>query len=397
MFDVLIREAGARFGLGDKALPLLQMLLAYMIRKDTGGLADFLEKFKAAGLGPIIQSWLGGGPAAQPISNSQLETALGGDGGLLSLLTAKLGVGRDSVTSAVGYLVPAIVGKLTPGGSIPSSLSPEVQSLAAVGQGLLDAAPVASAAPVTSGGFAKWLPWIIVALAALFGLSYFAMDRGAETPVEQAPAPAATTAQPPAADAASEPAAVEPAASEPAASEPTASEPAAVVPAASEPTAASEPASAAEATPAPASEPASAAEAGAAAGSAATAAIPSGSAEPTGAAVVASSASDMPALTVYFDSGASDVHADFAAKSADLVAFMQANPDVQAVISGYNDPTGDTAANAELSRNRAQAVQAALVAQGVAEGRTVLEKPAETSGTAATHAASRRVEVVLRK
>ncbi len=407
MFDVLIREAGARFGLGDKALPLLQMLLAYMIRKDTGGLAGFLEKFKAAGLGPIIQSWLGGGPAAQPISNSQLETALGGDGGLLSLLTAKLGVGRDSVTSAVGYLVPAIVGKLTPGGSIPSSLSPEVQSLAAVGQGLLDAAPVASAAPVTSGGFAKWLPWIIVALAALFGLSYFAMDRGAETPVEQAPAPAATTAQPPAADAASEPAAAEPAASEPAASEPaasepaasepTASEPAVVVPAASEPTAASEPASAAEATPAPASEPASAAEAGAAAGSAATAAIPSGSDEPTGAAVVASSASDMPALTVYFDSGASDVHADFAAKSADLVAFMQANPDVQAVISGYNDPTGDTAANAELSRNRAQAVQAALVAQGVAEGRTVLEKPAETSGMAATHAASRRVEVVLRK
>ena len=117
MFDVLIREAGARFGLGDKALPVAQMLLAYMTNRDTGGLAGFLEKFKAAGLGPIIQSWLGGGPSAQPVSNSQVETVLGASGGLLSMITARLGVNRDNVTSAIGYLLPAIVGKLTPGGS----------------------------------------------------------------------------------------------------------------------------------------------------------------------------------------------------------------------------------------------------------------------------------------
>ncbi len=45
----------------------------------------------------------------------------------------------------------------------------------------------------------------------------------------------------------------------------------------------------------------------------------------------------------------------------------------------------------------AKAVQAALEAQGIPHDRTVLEKPAETSGTAATNAASRRVEVVVRK
>lgn len=393
MFDVLIREAGARFGLGDKALPLLQMLLADMTRKDTGGLAGFLEKFKAAGLGPIIQSWLGGGPAAQPINNSQLETALGSDGGLLSVLTSRLGVARDSVTSAVGYLLPALVGKLTPGGSIPSALPPQVQALAAAGQGLLDARPVVSAAPAASGGgFTKWLPWIVVALAALFGLSYFATDRGADAPAEQPPAATEPATPEPAA---SEPATSEPAASEPAASEPATSEPATSEPATPEPATSSEPA-AAGATTAPASEPAATTEAGAASGDSA-AATPAADAVPSGAAVVAASVGDMPALTVYFDSGATDVHADFAAKSADLVAFLQANPEAQAVISGYNDPTGDAAANAELSRNRAQAVQAALIAQGVAEDRTVLEKPTETSGTAATDAASRRVEVVLRK
>ena len=192
MFDVLIREAAARFGLGDKALPLMQMLIAYMTNRDTGGLVGFLEKFKAAGLGPIIQSWLGGGPAAQPVSNSQIETVLGSSGGLLSQITAKLGVGRENAASALGYLLPAIVGKLTPGGSIPSSLPPEIVSLAAAGEALLTApaASSAAAAPAGGGAIMKWLPWIIVVIAALFGLNYCSKS-GAPTEAPSA-APAAS-------------------------------------------------------------------------------------------------------------------------------------------------------------------------------------------------------------
>jgi uncharacterized protein YidB (DUF937 family)/outer membrane protein OmpA-like peptidoglycan-associated protein len=354
MFDVLIREAAARFGLGDKALPLAQMLLAYMTNRDTGGLAGFLEKFKVAGLGPIIQSWLGGGPSAQPVSNSQLETVLGASGGLLSMVTSRLGVNRDNATSAIGYLLPAIVGRLTPGGSIPAALPAEISSFAAAGQSLLAApAAAAAAAPAAaSGGSMKWLPWLIVAAAALFGLSYCNKNR---TATETAPAtPPAATA--PASEAA-----------------PTAPPPPATFGGAP-----------AQDASAPTSQPA------------ATAA-PAAAEEPTGSAVVTWMAENIPALKVYFDSGKTDVHADFAAKSAELVSYMKANSDVKAVISGFNDPTGNAAANAELSKNRAQAVQAALVAQGIAQDRTVLEKPAETSGTGATNAASRRVEVVLRK
>lgn len=357
MFDVLIREAAARFGLGDKALPLAQMLLAYMTNRDTGGLAGFLEKFKVAGLGPIIQSWLGGGPSAQPISNSQVETVLGASGGLLSMLTSRLGVNRDNATSAIGYLLPALVGRLTPGGSIPAALPAEVTSFAAAGQSLL-AAPAAAAvaAPAAaSGGSMKWLPWVIVAAAALFGLSYCNKNR---TATETAPTPAATAPAAPA--------------SEPA---PTTPPPPATFGGAAAP---------AQDASAPASAPAAAAPAAAAD-------------EPTGSAVVTWMVDTVPALKVYFDSGKTDVHADFAAKSAELVAYLKANSDAKAVISGFNDPTGNAAANAELSKNRAKAVQAALEAQGIPHDRTVLEKPAETSGTAATNAASRRVEVVVRK
>ena len=335
MFDVLIREVASRFGLGDKALPLVQMLLAYMTNKDTGGLTGFLEKFKAAGLGPIVQSWLGGGAGAQPVTNSQLESVLGSSGGLLSMLVPRLGLGRDNITSSLGYLLPAIIGKLTPGGSIPAALPPEIASLASAGLGKLSAAPLLGAiapAAAAAGGssFKKWLPWLIVALAALFGLSYCGKKTGAD-----APAPAT----PPAVEA----------------------------PAATQP-------------PAPAPAAAAAAE------------------EPAGSAVVSLiGENSLPALKVYFDSGKTDVSGEFAAKASDLVSYLKSNPDVKAVISGYNDPTGDAAANAELSKKRAQAVQAALVALGVTEDHTALEKPAETTGTAATNAASRRVEVVLSK
>ena len=218
MYEVLIREAAVRFGLGDKALPVLQMLLAYMTAKDSGGLVGFLEKFKAAGLGPVIQSWLGGGPSAQPISNSQLETVLGSSGGLLSLVSGNLELGRDNVTSALGYLLPALVGKLTPGGSMPTSLPPEALSLAEAGQPLMAAVP---AGELTSGGIGgsllSWLPWVVVVLAALFGLSYCGKDKGVGTPpaVEtpaSAPAGVASAAPPAAVPSQEVPAASEPAA-----------------------------------------------------------------------------------------------------------------------------------------------------------------------------------------
>ena len=353
MFDILIREAATRFGVGDKALPLLQMLLAYMTAKETGGLTGFLEKFKAAGLGPIVQSWLGGGPSAQPVSNSQLETAIGASGGLLSLLTSKLGVDRESVTSAVGYLLPAVVGKLTPGGSIPSSLPPEIASLAAAGQVQLAAPVVPAASGATgAGGAMKWLPWIIVAVAALFGLSYCAKDRTGE------PAPVTAPASAPGAGASGAIGGWGPGPST-----------------------------------TPASAPASAPAMGAS--------VPGGdvqsSNEPEGSGILAWLSSEAPALKVYFETGKTDVSAEFGAKATELVNYLKANADAKAVISGFNDPTGDPAKNAELSKQRAEAVQAAVVAAGVPQERTVLEKPADPTGSASSNSAARRVEVVVRK
>lgn len=366
MFDILIRELAARFGTGDKSSDLLRIVLAYMTNKETGGLMGFLERFKAAGLGPLVQSWLGNTVSAKPLNNTQVETVLGGPGGLLELLSHHTDAPRDNLAGAVAYLIPSLVAKLTPGGSMPGSLPEAVTSFMGDTKALLTLPADSVAAAGAGGGLTKWLPWLIGAVVLLLGLSYCSKKGDAPPPAD---APAQTA---PASDAAVEPAG-------------SASD-------------------AALGAAAPAADAASAADAAAAGTPAADASAAAPAADgavvlaslPEGAAVVAGEAHGVPLLQVFFDSGKVDVAAEFAAKAATLVDYLKANPGAQAVVSGFNDPTGDPAKNAELSKQRAQAVRAALVAQGIDETRTVLEKPVDTTGTAVSNAAARRVDVVVR-
>ena len=113
------------------------MLVAYMTNKDTGGLAGFINMFKNKGLGDIASSWLGGNASAQAISGTQIENVLGGKGGFLEAALSKTGLSSSVATSALGYLVPAVLGKLTPGGSIPTSLSQDILGFAEQGKSLL--------------------------------------------------------------------------------------------------------------------------------------------------------------------------------------------------------------------------------------------------------------------
>ena len=370
MLDSLISDVGSRLGLGDQARPLIQMLLGKMADPATGGLPGFLDKFRSAGLGDMVNSWLGTSTAPMVPSTEQVESAMGDGGGFLSKLAARLGLPYDKVATAVAALLPMLISRLTPGGTVPSALPVEFAALAQEGRSLLGmgaaglgaataaasagAARVSSAAtaataaatPVVNevsnagGGIGKWLPWLIGALLVIFGITYCSKNKDA-TPAP-APAPAAVPAPAPA------------------------PEPA--------------PAPAPAPDPAPAATPA-----------------PDAAAAPEGAAVQDAMDQGIPLLRVFFNSGKEDVAPEFAEKSKALVDYLKANADVKAVISGFNDPTGDAAKNAELSKHRAQAVRAALVLAGVPEDRTVLEKPADATDTGTTNAASRRVDVMLRK
>ena len=118
---------------------------------------------------------------------------------------------------------------------------------------------------------------------------------------------------------------------------------------------------------------------------------------PEGAGATATTVAGNPQLNVYFATGASAVAPEVAARGEALIAALKANPGAKLSVSGYNDPTGNAAANAVLAKKRAQGVAAALKAAGVPEAQISLDKPADTSPDGDSNAASRRVEVTLKK
>ena len=118
---------------------------------------------------------------------------------------------------------------------------------------------------------------------------------------------------------------------------------------------------------------------------------------PAGAGTTAAEVDGAPQLNVYFDTGKAAVAPAFAERGKAIIDAAKASPTAKLVVSGYNDPTGDAAANKVLAKQRAMAVAAALKSAGVAEDRIVLEKPAETTQGSGDDSAARRVEVSVRK
>ena len=280
-FETLARDLATRFDLGNQATPFLRMLMAHMTNPDKGGLPGFVQSLRSA-VWNTLDSWLGRADLATNATEEHIERAFGHNGGLIGNITGKLGLRRDTIVRAIAFAVPALLGRLTPGGTVPTVLPPEATTYIGDRREWIVSATAVAAAPVAAArGGMGWLPWVIAALVAALLLGW-RLD-------------------------------------------------------------------------------------------------------------------DMPALKVYFDSGSTTIAPEFNDKAKELVDYLAANSGAKAAISGFNDPTGNPVKNAELSKNRAQAVQAALVSAGVAADSQELRKPADTTGTAATNAASSRVEVTLFK
>jgi outer membrane protein OmpA-like peptidoglycan-associated protein len=96
--------------------------------------------------------------------------------------------------------------------------------------------------------------------------------------------------------------------------------------------------------------------------------------------------------TVYFAVGKAELPADGAAAVAAIKQAAAAAPAKKLLISGFHDATGDAAMNAELAKNRAKAMRAALQTEGIAPERTLMRKPESTTGDGSNQEA-RRVEV----
>jgi cytochrome c oxidase subunit II len=100
---------------------------------------------------------------------------------------------------------------------------------------------------------------------------------------------------------------------------------------------------------------------------------------PDASAAASAAVAKKPLATLYFETGKTSAPADTSALIGEVVAYLQKNPQSKAVISGYNDPRGDAAMNAELSKNRAKSAREALKAAGIEDTRIELRKPQDTN------------------
>ena len=98
------------------------------------------------------------------------------------------------------------------------------------------------------------------------------------------------------------------------------------------------------------------------------------------------------AATVYFEVGSARLPADVSRTLEGVLTLLQAQSTSSARVSGYHDASGDAASNAELAKQRAEAVRDLLVARGVDASRIELDKPVQTAG-GSDPAEARRVEV----
>ncbi|MBI2750547.1 MAG: DUF937 domain-containing protein [Burkholderiales bacterium] len=84
---------------------------------ELGGLSGLTEKFNQAGLGNVINSWIGHGDNL-PISADQISNVLGN--GTLGNIASQLGVDPAQASTQLSAMLPGLIDKLTPHGTAPA-------------------------------------------------------------------------------------------------------------------------------------------------------------------------------------------------------------------------------------------------------------------------------------
>ncbi|MFK0690954.1 YidB family protein [Mesorhizobium sp. IMUNJ 23033] len=110
----LIRGAGNR----DPSNP--QGGLMDQLSKGVSGtaLGDILDRFRNAGVGSKVDSWVSAGPN-EPIEPKDVETAIDED--TLTALSMQTGLSRDELIARITKDLPEAVDKLTPKGELPAA------------------------------------------------------------------------------------------------------------------------------------------------------------------------------------------------------------------------------------------------------------------------------------
>jgi uncharacterized protein YidB (DUF937 family) len=83
---------------------------------ELGGMSGLMDKFNQAGMGDLLQSWIGTG-SNLPISADQISSVLGS--GTLGNIASQLGIDPAQASGQLSQMLPGLIDKLTPQGTVP--------------------------------------------------------------------------------------------------------------------------------------------------------------------------------------------------------------------------------------------------------------------------------------
>jgi len=109
---------GKVLGGGSSQNSLMDIVLGLITNPQTGGLQGLIQTFKEKGLGDAVSSWISTGEN-QPVSGDQIQHTLGGN--FIQQIAERLGSSNTEVSGGLASLLPEIIDKLTPNGSVPDS------------------------------------------------------------------------------------------------------------------------------------------------------------------------------------------------------------------------------------------------------------------------------------
>jgi uncharacterized protein YidB (DUF937 family) len=99
--------------------PLLNIALSMLSNGgQQGGLQGLIGQFTQAGLGNVVNSWIGTGQN-MPVSADQLQQVLGS--GQLGQIAQQLGLSQGEASTQLAGLLPDLIDKLTPHGQAPQA------------------------------------------------------------------------------------------------------------------------------------------------------------------------------------------------------------------------------------------------------------------------------------
>jgi uncharacterized protein YidB (DUF937 family) len=107
--------SGKLAGSGDQG-KLLDSVISLINNPETGGLAGLVQSFKDKGLGNAVGSWISTGENL-PVSGEQIKQVISSEN--IQQLAGKLGLSGGEVSNVLAGLLPQVIDKLTPDGTLP--------------------------------------------------------------------------------------------------------------------------------------------------------------------------------------------------------------------------------------------------------------------------------------